>query len=184
MDIPCTLNSPTCNWLFFIQIGFILTVLLSLAVLLTIITDKIPSTSIEVSFLCEWLDISFISGVLSIKNVFAHKNWCNLVKIDLKPCTSLLYLQCTYNVISIFVFTAVYLLITFALFLNSISLFRAVYYAFTFALYLISISLFRAMYFAITSTMYLNSFSLFTTMYLVITFTMYLPQRCPNKTEL
>lgn len=36
-----------------VQIGFILTVLLSLAVLLTIITDKIPSTSIEVSILCK-----------------------------------------------------------------------------------------------------------------------------------
>lgn len=37
-----------------LQIGFILTVLLSLAVLLTIITDKIPSTSIDVSVLCTY----------------------------------------------------------------------------------------------------------------------------------
>lgn len=42
-----------------VQIGFILTVLLSLAVLLTIITDKIPSTSIEVSILCKANTINY-----------------------------------------------------------------------------------------------------------------------------
>ncbi|XP_022327495.2 neuronal acetylcholine receptor subunit alpha-6-like [Crassostrea virginica] len=53
------------------KIGFILTVLLSLAVLLTIITDKIPSTSIEVSILSVYLAITLCFSVVScILSVF------------------------------------------------------------------------------------------------------------------
>ncbi|XP_062602771.1 neuronal acetylcholine receptor subunit alpha-7-like [Saccostrea cucullata] len=47
------------------KIGFILTVLLSLAVLLTIITDKIPSTSIHVSIISVYLAITLCFSVVS-----------------------------------------------------------------------------------------------------------------------